>query len=67
MLVEPFRQHAVAICPNFWSVRYKSISYLRVNVSFADANGQYFSVDLFCRPYFGFKSSNLVRRSKFKV
>ena len=65
MLVEPLRQHAVAICPDFWSDTYKSISYLGVNVSFTDANYQYFSVDLFCRRYFGVKSSDLVLKVSF--
>jgi len=59
-LGEPLQRRAVTICPDFWSDPYKNISYLGLNVSFVDAHHQYFSIDLFCRPYFGTKSADLV-------
>jgi len=59
-LREPLQHHAVTIRPDFWSDPYKNISYLGLNVCFVDVHHQFFSIDLFCRPYFGIKSSDLV-------
>jgi hypothetical protein len=59
-LREPLQHRAVTICPDFWSDPYKNISYLGLNVSFVDVHHQFFSIDLFCRPYFGIKSADLV-------
>lgn len=59
-LIEPLKEHAVTICPDFWCDPYKSISYLGLNVCFIDADYRYVSIDLFCRPFFGIKSSEQV-------
>ncbi|CAF0874068.1 unnamed protein product [Rotaria sordida] len=48
ILIEPLQQRAVTI---------------RLNVSFVDANHRYFSIDLFCRAYFGVKSGDLIVKS----
>ncbi|CAF1176026.1 unnamed protein product [Rotaria sordida] len=61
--IEPLQQHAVTISPDFWLDPYKNISYLGLNVSFVDANHRYFSIDLFCRAYFGVKSGDLIVNS----
>jgi len=57
ILIEPLKERAVTICPDFWSDPYKNISYLGLNVSFVDANYKSYSIDLFCRPFVGVKSS----------
>ena len=61
-LRKPLQHRAVTICPDFWSDPYKNISYLGLNVSFVDIHHQFFSIDLFCRPYFGIKSAHLVMK-----
>ncbi|CAF4793878.1 unnamed protein product [Rotaria sp. Silwood1] len=63
ILIEPLQQRAVTISPDFWLDPYKNISYLGLNVSFVDANHRYFSIDLFCRAYFGVKSGDLIVKS----
>ncbi|CAF2710518.1 unnamed protein product [Rotaria sp. Silwood2] len=57
ILIEPLKARAVTICPDFWSDCYKNISYLGLNITFVDANHKMFSIDLFCRPFYGNKTS----------
>ncbi|CAF4286374.1 unnamed protein product [Rotaria sp. Silwood2] len=59
-LIEPLKQRAVTICPDFWTDKYKNISYLGLNLTYVDAYHQFFSIDLFCRPYLGIKSGDLI-------
>ena len=60
LLVEPLKARAVTICSDFWSDCYKNISYFGLNMTFIDANYKMFSIDLFCRPFFGAKTSSSV-------
>ncbi|CAF3828855.1 unnamed protein product [Rotaria sp. Silwood1] len=57
LLIEPLKARAVTICPDFWSDCYKNISYLGLHIVFVDANHKMFSIDLFCRPFYGDKTS----------
>jgi hypothetical protein len=68
-LIEPLKNHAVTICPDFWTDAHRNISYLGLNVTFVDVNYQLFSVDLFCRPYIGIKSGDLLVKvsQSFKI
>jgi hypothetical protein len=59
-LAEPIAARAVTICPDFWSDPYRNISYLGLNISFVDAEYKSYSIDLFCRPFAGIKSSEMV-------
>lgn len=65
LLIEPLQARAVTICPDFWSDPYRNISYLGLNVSFVDADYKLFSVDLFCRPFVGVKSSDLLLKVSY--
>ena len=67
ILTEPLQQRAVTICPDFWVDSYRNISYLGLNISFTDVNFQYFSVDLFCRAYFGVKSDDLIVKVRLSL
>lgn len=65
LLIEPLKARAVTICPDFWSDPYRNISYLGLSVSFVDADFKSFSVDLFCRPFVGVKSSELLLKVSY--
>ncbi|CAF2076585.1 unnamed protein product, partial [Rotaria magnacalcarata] len=60
ILSEPLKARAVTICPDFWSDCYKNISYLGLNITFVDVDYKMFSIDLFCRPFFGVKTSTSI-------
>ncbi|CAF1401882.1 unnamed protein product [Adineta ricciae] len=59
-LREPLQYHSVTICPDFWSDPYRNISYLGLNICFVDAQHRFSSIDLFCRPFLGKKSADVV-------
>ena len=59
-LIEPLKAQSVTICPDFWSDPYKNISYLGLHVTFVDSQHQFYSIDLFCRPFIGVKSGDCV-------
>ncbi|CAF5221982.1 unnamed protein product, partial [Rotaria magnacalcarata] len=52
ILKEPFENEAMCISPDMWSDPHKQLSYLGLSCSFVDANLNYKSVDLCCRPYY---------------
>ena len=59
-LIEPLKHRAVTICPDFRTDAHKNISYLGLSLTYIDAHYQFFSIDLFCRPYVGVKSGDLI-------
>ena len=59
-LIEPLKHRAVTICPDFWTDAHKNISYLGLSLTCVDAHYQFFSIDLFCRPYVDVKSGDLI-------
>ncbi|CAF2648409.1 unnamed protein product [Rotaria sp. Silwood2] len=63
-LIEPLKYRAITICPDFWTDTYKNISYLGLNLTYVDAHYQFFSIDLFCRPFMGVKSGDLIVKKK---
>ncbi|CAF1080327.1 unnamed protein product [Adineta ricciae] len=59
-LREPLQHRSVTICPDFWTDPYKNISYLGLNICFVDNQHRFYSIDLFCRPFLGIKSADLI-------
>ena len=59
-LIEPLKNQAVTICPDFWSDPYRNISYLGLHVTFIDSNHPFFSVDLFYLRFVGVKTREYV-------
>lgn len=51
MLSVPLEQRSLTISPDYWSDRYKRISYLGLSATFVDDQYSYKSIDLFCRPF----------------
>ncbi|CAF3835637.1 unnamed protein product [Rotaria sp. Silwood1] len=52
ILKEPFENEAMCISPDMWSDADKQLSYSGLSCSFVDANLNYKTVDLCCRPYY---------------
>ncbi|CAF1471176.1 unnamed protein product [Adineta steineri] len=59
-LIEPLRAKAVTIAPDFWQSKYSQQSYLGLNITYVDINNKFKSIDLFCRPFNGIKSYDLI-------
>ncbi|CAF1143835.1 unnamed protein product [Adineta ricciae] len=59
-LIEPLRTKAVTIAPDFWQSKYSQQHYLGLNVSYVNVNYQFKAIDLFCRPFNGTKSYDLI-------
>ncbi|CAF4807785.1 unnamed protein product, partial [Rotaria sp. Silwood2] len=59
-LTEPLHAKAVTIAPDFWQNKYNQQAYLGLNITYVHINHQYKSVDLFCRPFNGTKSYDLI-------
>jgi hypothetical protein len=59
-LTEPLRAKAVTIAPDFWQSKYNQQAYLGLNITYVNINHEFKSVDLFCRPFNGTKSYDLV-------
>ncbi|CAF3851884.1 unnamed protein product [Rotaria magnacalcarata] len=51
LLQEPFENRCLSISPDFWTDKYRQISYLGVTVTFVDSDYHYHTIDLFCRPF----------------
>ncbi|CAF4430062.1 unnamed protein product, partial [Adineta steineri] len=48
------------IAPDFWQSKYSQQSYLGLNITYVDINNKFKSIDLFCRPFSGIKSYDLI-------
>ncbi|CAF3786319.1 unnamed protein product [Rotaria sp. Silwood1] len=51
ILQEPYESGCLSISPDFWSDKYRQISYLGVTATFTDFNYHYHTIDLLCRPF----------------
>ncbi|CAF2091379.1 unnamed protein product [Rotaria magnacalcarata] len=51
LLQEPFENRCLSISPDFWTDKYRQISYIGVTVTFVDSDYHYHTIDLFCRPF----------------
>ncbi|CAF2884827.1 unnamed protein product [Rotaria sp. Silwood2] len=65
-LTEPLHAKAVTIAPDFWQNKYNQQAYLGLNITYVHINHQYKSVDLFCRPFNGTKSYDLILKQNTK-
>jgi hypothetical protein len=59
-LVEPLKSKSVTICPDFWSNKYNQQAFLGLNITFVTINYEFKCVDLFCIPFNGVKSYDLI-------
>ena len=61
-LIEPLKHRAVTmyLLIDSWTDAHKNISYLGLSLTYVDAHYQFFSIDLFCRPYIDVKSGDLI-------
>ncbi|CAF4106232.1 unnamed protein product, partial [Rotaria sordida] len=51
LLQEPYKNRCLSISPDFWSDKYKQISYLGVTAVIIDEGFKYYTIDLFCKPF----------------
>ncbi|CAF4039435.1 unnamed protein product [Rotaria sp. Silwood1] len=59
-LIEPLKSKSVTISPDFWTNKYNQQSFLGVNITFTNHQYVFKSVDLFCIPFNGMKSYDLI-------
>ena len=64
-LVEPLKSKSVTICPDFWSNKYNQQAFLGLNITFVTINYEFKCVDLFCIPFNGVKSYDLILEVSF--
>ncbi|CAF3919288.1 unnamed protein product, partial [Rotaria sp. Silwood1] len=65
-LIEPLKSKSVTISPDFWTNKYNQQSFLGVNITFTNHQYVFKSVDLFCIPFNGMKSYDLILEKKKK-
>ncbi|CAF4052179.1 unnamed protein product, partial [Rotaria sordida] len=59
-LIEPLKSKSVTISPDFWTNKYNQQSFLGVNITFTNHQYVFKSIDLFCIPFNGMKSYDLI-------
>ncbi|CAF2915108.1 unnamed protein product [Rotaria sp. Silwood2] len=59
-LIEPLKSKSVTISPDFWTNKYTQQSFLGVNITFTNHEYGFKSIDLFCIPFNGMKSYDLI-------
>jgi hypothetical protein len=51
MISDSLKDGSLTICPDYWTDRYKGISYLAVSITFVNGEYTYQAIDLFCRQF----------------
>lgn len=59
-LIEPLQSKAATIVPDFWLSKHTKQAFLGLSVTYVNSNFEHKSIDLFCRPFNGIKSFDLV-------
>ncbi|CAF1608494.1 unnamed protein product [Adineta ricciae] len=62
-LREPLKAQAITIAPDFWTSKYNQQAFLGLNITYVTADHKFKSVNLFCIPFNGKKSYDLIRES----
>ena len=59
-LSEPLKSKALTIAPDFWTSKHNQQAFLGVNITYVTFDHDFKSVDLFCIPFDGKKSHDLI-------
>ncbi|CAF1269919.1 unnamed protein product [Adineta ricciae] len=62
-LREPLKAQAITIAPDFWTSKYNQQAFLGLNITYVTADHKFKSVNLFCIPFNGKKSYDLIRET----
>ena len=65
-LVEPLKSRSVTICPDFWTNKYNQQAFLGLSMTFVNIKYEYKSADLFCIPFNGVKSYDMILIVSYK-
>jgi hypothetical protein len=65
-LIEPLKSKSVTISPDFWSNKYNQQAFLGLNITFVTHDYVFKSVDLFCLPFSGIKSYDVILEVSYK-
>lgn len=60
-LREPMKTKSITVAPDFWTSKYNQQAYLGVNITYINYDYEFKTVDLFCIPFNGKKSYDLIR------